>query len=210
MGIPLRPGPARQAPNPEPANPHILNAPRIDCDERLSLRPVRLEDAEAVYRIVDAQRDHLGQWLPWVAHTQSIVPLRQFIRESMRFNSGGQRLTWFIWFDDQIVGSVSIVGIDHANGAGEIGYWLSRDHQGQGIMTRAVAAVMRHAFQHLQLNRLVIKAPVNNRRSCAVAERLGFRREGVLRQALQLHGQWHDLALYSMLRQEWEEKTGGN
>lgn len=180
-----------------------MNAPRIDCNERLSLRPVRVEDAEVVFRIIDAQRDYLGQWLPWVRHTQTIIPLRQFIRESIRFNSGGQRLTWFIWFDEQIVGSVSIVRVDHANSAAEIGYWLSREYQGQGIMTRAVAAVMRHAFRQMQLNRLVIKAPVDNHRSCAVAERLGFRREGVLRQALQLNGHWHDLALYARLRDNW-------
>ncbi len=156
-----------------------------------------------MFRIVDTQRDYLGRWLPWVAHTHSVIPLRQYIRESMRFNSGGQRLTWFIWYDDRIVGSVGLVRVDAHNRSGEIGYWLSRQVQGRGIMTRAVAALVRYAFTSLELHRLVIKAPVENHRSRAVAERLGFQLEGILRQALQLRGAWFDLALYSCLREGW-------
>lgn len=162
-----------------------------------------MEDADAVFRIIDSQRDYLEQWLPWVARTHTVIPLRQYIRESIRFNSGGQRLTWFIWYDGRIVGSVGLVQVDRHNRAGEIGYWLSQHAQGRGIMTRATEALVRYAFISLQLHRLVIKAPVDNHRSRAVAERLGFQLEGILRHALYLRDAWFDLALYSCLREGW-------
>ncbi len=181
-----------------------LSPPTICCDSQLVLRPVRLEHAAQVFRIVDSERAYLGRWLPWVVHTRTVIPLKQFIRESIQLHQEGERFTWFIWYEEQIVGSLSINAIDKDHRSAEIGYWLSQYYQGRGIMTRSVAAVLDFGFNHLALNRVVIRTPADNQRSRAVAERLGFQFEGIMRQSLKLADGFHDLALYSCLRQEWE------
>src|SRR5205814_1584261 len=74
--------------------------------------------------------------------------------------------------------------------------------QGAGIMTAAAAALVRYAFDELRVNRVVICAAVENTRSRALIERLGFEFEGVARQHYRIGDGWHDDAVYSMLASE--------
>ncbi|NTW87022.1 MAG: GNAT family N-acetyltransferase, partial [Holophagaceae bacterium] len=89
------------------------------------------------------------------------------------------------------------------NRSAAIGYWLAREAEGQGLMTRAVTALLRHGFRDLKLNRIEIRAGIRNRRSRAIPERLGFRREGTLRQAERLADRFVDHAVYGLLADEW-------
>ena len=89
----------------------------------------------------------------------------------------------------------------------EIGYWLSKDYNGRGIMTRAVKALESFGFETFNLNRIGITADSENLKSCAVAERAGYVKEGVLRQANILRGLPRDIAVYSKLKSEWEKEN---
>ena len=94
--------------------------------------------------------------------------------------------------------------IDRENRTTTIGYWLAEDQQGRGLMTAAVKRLLEHAFDELRLNRVGIEVAPNNPRSRALAERLGFREEGVLREAERFgDDDYRDLVLYSMLASEW-------
>src|SRR5690625_199905 len=84
-----------------------------------------------------------------------------------------------------------------------IGYWLDIEHQGKGIMTRAVRALTDYAFEEFDLNRVDIRAAVGNVKSRAIPERLGYKKEGVLRQSEWLYDHFVDHAVYSMLKSEW-------
>jgi ribosomal-protein-serine acetyltransferase len=86
----------------------------------------------------------------------------------------------------------------------EIGYWLDKDMQGKGIITRATRALVTCAFQEYGLNKVEIHAAVGNKRSRAVPERLGFTQEGILRQAQWLNGRAHDMVIYRILASEWK------
>jgi ribosomal-protein-serine acetyltransferase len=98
----------------------------------------------------------------------------------------------------------SFVWIDAANLSAGIGYWLAESAEGRGLMSAAVAALLRHGFRDLKLNRIEIRAGVRNRRSRAIPERLGFRHEGTLRQAERLPERLVDHAVYAMLAGEWQ------
>jgi ribosomal-protein-serine acetyltransferase len=90
--------------------------------------------------------------------------------------------------------------VDRDNAVGAIGYWLDLHHHGRGVMTAAVHALVRHGFDELQLHRVEIRTDVLNRSSRAVAERLGFRLEGVLRESYRISDEcYSDDAVYSML-----------
>jgi ribosomal-protein-alanine N-acetyltransferase len=87
---------------------------------------------------------------------------------------------------------------------GEIGYDLNPAYWGQGIMTEALRAVLRYGFEKMDLNRIQAVIDSENVRSQKLVQRLGFKKEGVLRQNSVFKGQFRDDACYSLLREEWK------
>lgn len=178
--------------------------PYLKINNDLSLHLVRPELAAPIFAAVDNQRNYLSEWLPWVGSTKRLEDTEKFIKESMQHNTNGTRLTTFISFREKLAGSIGVVGFNKDNKSCEIGYWLSEDLQGQGIMTQTCKAFIDHLFKTKSLNRIEIKVAVGNTKSHAVPMRLGFAKEGVLRQGLLLYGSYFDLSLFSLLRHEWE------
>ncbi len=165
----------------------------------LQLRPIRLRDARALLALVEANRAWLRRWLPWLDAHQQLDQTRAFIDRIRDLERRGITLTCGLWARGELVGMVGFNWIDRPNRTGHVGYWIDEAHAGQGLITRAVAALLAHGFGPLGLHRVEIRAAVRNRASRAVAERLGFRHEGTLRQAEWLYGKPVDHALYGRL-----------
>ena len=177
--------------------------PFLRIDDELTLHLARHELAAPIFEAIDSQRDYLRAWLPWVDPTRSAADTKAYIRESMAHNSSSSRLVTFILLGEQLVGSVSVVKFNRDNRSCEIGYWLHRDFQGRGIMTRSCACLINHLFQTKNLNRIEILVATANTRSQGVPLRLGFQQEGTLRQALLIRHEFHDLHLFGLLKNEW-------
>jgi ribosomal-protein-serine acetyltransferase len=163
-----------------------------------------LEDADAaeLHRLIEANREYLACWVPWAA-AQGPEETRAFIgrtREQVLRNDGFQLA---IVRDGAIDGIVGFHAVDWANRSTTIGYWLGEAAQGRGTMTAAVRALTKQALSVWELNRVEIQAAVDNGRSRAIPERLGFREEGTLRQAERVGGRFLDLVVYSMLAADW-------
>ncbi|MCM3671738.1 GNAT family N-acetyltransferase [Mesobacillus maritimus] len=175
----------------------------LTVDEDIELQLFELRHATELYWLVDSNRLYLREWLPWVDHMTSpaayhgIIPmwLKQFA-DNNGFNLG-------IRYKGHLVGSIGLHQIDWNNAQTSIGYYLAQNAQGKGIMTRTVKALLNHCFFVLGLNRVEIRCGVGNHKSRAIPERLGFVREGVIRDGENLYGSYHDLILYSMLEREW-------
>lgn len=178
-------------------------AEALKAGRTLELRPLQLRDARPLYTLVDANRDRLRRWLPWPDANRSVQDSRAYILRVRAQARAGMALPFGLWWKDHLVGVAGFVWLDPANQSGGIGYWLAREAEGQGLMTAAVLALVRHGFRTLKLNRVEIRAGVRNRRSRAIPERLGFRHEGTLRQAERLAGRYVDHAVYGMLAGEW-------
>ena len=166
------------------------------------LRLLDESDAGKLYAVVDANRAHLARWLPWAAG-QTLEDTLAFIqrtREQLANNDGFQMT---IVDDGRIVGMVGFVGVSWQHRSTTIGYWLAVSAQGRGVMTRAVQVLTSHALETWQLNRVEIRAGVDNARSRAIPERLGFNQEGVLRDAELIGDRYVDQAIYAMLAREW-------
>lgn len=100
------------------------------------------------------------------------------------------------------IGMVGFNAIDWANRYAKLGYWLAEQAQGRGVMTRACRVFVDHGFVALGLNRIEVHCVDSNRRSRAVAERLGFTLESVLRDRERLHGQFMNHAIYALQANE--------
>ena len=175
---------------------------RIAVDDGIELRPLRLEDAEPVYYLVEANRQRLQEWLPWVPSMQSAADEAAFIRAGQADLESGAGLSCAITVDRAIVGTIG-ASIRAANRSAEIGYWVGDGHEGRGIVTRSARALTTFLVTDLDLHRVVIRAATENVRSRAVPERLGFVHEGTQRHAEILNGDFFDLEVYSMLAPEW-------
>lgn len=165
----------------------------------LELRSLKLRDAPALFALVDANRERLGRWLPWPEVNRTVLDSRAYILLMRRRAQAGLGQAFGLWWRGRLVGVAGFNWVDAANRSGAIGYWLAGDAEGHGLMTRAVSALLRHGFRTLKLNRIEIRAGVRNRRSRAIPERLGFRREGLLRQVERLGDRYVDHVVYGLL-----------
>jgi len=165
----------------------------------LELRSLDETEAEVLFSLVDSNRQHLGEWLPWVDTNNTVTDSLEFIRSS------AGRLACGVWHRGKMAGVIGFHEIDWVNRKASIGYWLAAAFQGRGIITGACRAVVEHAISTLGLNRLEILCAVENTRSRAIPERLGFIEEGVLQEALWLYDRYVDVAIYGLLASEWKK-----
>jgi ribosomal-protein-serine acetyltransferase len=177
---------------------------QIDLPGGARLRPFEESDAEELFALTDGHRAHLEMWLPWVPYTTSPSDSLEFIRMTRRQLEAdeGMQLA-LVDTDDSIAGVAGFHRFDWQNRATTIGYWLAADRQGRGLMTAAVRALVDHAFHDRGLHRIEIAAAVDNARSRAIPERLGFREEGTHRQAERHGDRYLDLVVYAVLAPEW-------
>ncbi len=175
----------------------------LKVDQRLSLVAPQMHHALPLFELIKNERPYLKTWLSWVEKTQTLQDVKRFIREAQAFNEGGQRLTTFLNYQNQIVGSVGFVRLNMRHKKGEIGYWLSKDHQGKGITTLSCFKFIDFAFRELQLHRIEIRVLSKNEKSKGIPLRLGFQHEGQLRQAIRLNQLYHDMDIYGMLASQW-------
>jgi ribosomal-protein-serine acetyltransferase len=159
-------------------------------------------DAEELHELIDANRTYLARWLPW-AEKQTLDDTSSFIRKAREQLAENDGFQVAVIDGEGIVGVIGYHAVDWRNRLTSIGYWLAGEHQGRGTMTTAVRALVDHAFSAWGLNRVEIRAAVENRRSRAIPERLGFRQEGTLREAERVGDRYLDCALYSMLAANW-------
>jgi ribosomal-protein-serine acetyltransferase len=173
---------------------------QLSDDEKLRL--VEESDVDELYAVIDDNRDYLARWLTWAARQtrEDTLAFIQGAREQLASNDGFQMT---IVDEDKIVGMVGFVGVSWQHRSTTIGYWLAESAQGRGLVTRSVEALADHAFATWRLNRIEIRAGLENLRSRAIPERLGFTQEGILRDAELVGERYVSQTVYAMLARDW-------
>ncbi|MGM0422256.1 MAG: GNAT family N-acetyltransferase [Pseudomonadota bacterium] len=169
-----------------------------NINKDLELILLQEHHATALFERVDRNRDHLRQWLCWVDQTQSADDTLRFIKKAQRRYAQNNGFACGIFFKGDIVGVIVVNEIDTAHNRTSIAYWLDADYAGRGIMTHAIGAVLDYLFDTLGLNYVSLRAKTRNVRSRSIAERMGFKHEGTLRDYTVLRGQFYDLEHYGM------------
>jgi ribosomal-protein-serine acetyltransferase len=166
------------------------------------LRPWEPSDAEELTAAIAANRQHLQRWLPWAA-SHGFADSVEYLARKRAQVEAHDGFEGAIVLDGRIVGGAGFHGVDWINRSTSIGYWLAAEAQGRGLMSAAVRALLAHAFEALELHRVVIEVVVDNPRSRAIPEQLGFREEAIQREAKLIDGRYEDAALYAMLASDW-------
>ena len=177
----------------------------LTIDDEVKLRLFEEADAPEVFALIDRNRAHLREWLPWVDYNTSPDDSLKFIRHSQQQYLNNEGFQLCIYYQGRLAGVIGYHTVNWPNRHVEIGYWLGEQFQGKGLMTRACRALVGYAFERLMLNRVAILCATGNTRSRAIHERLGFTQEGIVRDGEWLYDHFVDLVIYSMLTREWRK-----
>jgi ribosomal-protein-alanine N-acetyltransferase len=185
---------------------HLLAAPVI-------LRPPRVADAIALGAIRERNAAWLAEWVPMEPDPRARPPSATLAslsrsraatwarlqRTRLQVVRGGA-LTWTVRYGGQLTGEVTVFDLvmDAARSA-KVGYWIDQAHAGLGIMPTAVALVADHCFGTMGLNRIEAGIRPENTASRRLAEKLGFRDEGISRMSVHVAGAWRDHVRYAVI-----------
>jgi ribosomal-protein-serine acetyltransferase len=172
-------------------------------DENVSLRLIELKDAERIFELTDKSRNYLREWLPWLDFTTKVEDSSKFIQSCLKGYAENKSLNTVVLFNGEIVGVAGFNSINWSNKTAYIGYWIGEEYQGKGSITKVAKDLTNYAFNHLNLNKVEIRAAVGNKKSRSIPERLGFINEGTIRQSEWLYDHYVDTVVYGILNQEW-------
>ena len=175
----------------------------IKVDESLSLGLVEKRYAEQLFNLTDASRTYLREWLPWVDFTKTVADSEEFIDMTLNQFASNNGFQLAICYKGDIAGMIGLHSINWSNKSTSIGYWLGEGFQGQGLMVKSCEALMKYCFEELQLNRIEIRAATGNVKSQAIPEKLGFTKEGCVREAEWLYDHYVDHTIYGMLKSDF-------
>jgi ribosomal-protein-alanine N-acetyltransferase len=180
----------------------VKTLPTITC-ERVLLRPLRTSDVDAIFTIFSNPKVMRYWSTPPLPDRNSAEMLTKKIVHDVEL---GSMMKWGVarMSDDTVVGTVTLFHIDLDNGRAELGYALAQESWGQGYMGEALRSLVDYTFNTLNLRRLEADVDPRNGASIRTLERLGFQREGFLRERWHVAGEIQDALFYGLLKREWQ------
>ncbi|MDA1265163.1 MAG: GNAT family protein [Planctomycetota bacterium] len=170
--------------------------------EHLTLAAWELADVQPLYALVKANQAYLSNWMPWARDEITLDGYFDFVRDRRAaFDKGEDYVYGLTLPDGTLAGSAGLHGRCGAGGM-EVGYWIAEEHTNQGLATESAALLSRVALQHLAVARVELRVQPGNDASIRVAEKLGFRHEGLLRNRLEIEDGWFDLESFTLVQGE--------
>ncbi len=169
---------------------------------RVLLRWLEDRDVPALFDVFSDQKV-MRFWssTPWTDPAEGI----SMIKDLRRFLADGSLFQWGVAHksDDLVIGTCTLAHIDAKNRRAEIGFALRSDHWGQGYMTEATSTLLAFAFGELNLHRIEADVDPRNKASIRLLEKLGFQREGYLRERWLVNAEVCDTVFFGLLRRDW-------
>lgn len=175
--------------------------------ERLVIRAIGPGDVPALFDIFSDPEVTRYWSSPPLPDLAAAHELADSIGEGLRTQSLFQ---WGVTLagEDRVIGTCTLASISRQHRRAEVGFAVGRWAWGRGVATEAAARVVRHGFEELGLHRVEADVDPRNTASLRILERLGFQREGYLRERYLLNDEEQDAVLYGLLRREWSGLRG--
>jgi RimJ/RimL family protein N-acetyltransferase len=173
-------------------------------NKTIIIRPHRLSDVEACYSAVRESIDELSPWMHWCHSEISLHEIKDWIdsRPQKWENDEGYHFAIINSETKSFIGNCGLDHVDLQNRVAEIGYWVRKSCTREGIATCASKLVLDFAFHFLKLQRVEFIIAAKNIISQRVAEKLGAKREGLLRRRLNVRDIIYDAYVFSIIRDD--------
>lgn len=183
---------------------YFSRLPQVETS-RLLLRPMALRDAHDVFAY--SQDPEVARHVLWTAH-RSIWETKAYIRWVINQYRNAEPSSWCIVdkAENRVIGTIGFMSFQPENATVEVGYSLSREYWNRGLMTEALAAVLRECFAVLKLHRVEAQHFSANPSSGRVMEKCGMTHEGTLRRRICNKGEFMDVEMWAILRSDWEKQ----
>lgn len=184
--------------------PHPMTIPSF-TSERLKLRPFSLRDAPRVRQLAGAWE--IAQTTANIPHPYEEGMAEEWITTHAAAFEENKAVTFAIELrlDEALIGAISLM-LHPSHDWAEMGYWIGKPYWNLGYCTEAAREVVRYGFEDLDLNRIQARHMSKNPASGRVMQKLGMQLEGTLRQSLKRFGELEDAVMYSILREEYDER----
>jgi RimJ/RimL family protein N-acetyltransferase len=179
----------------------------ISLDGGAELRPLEPWQAEEFLAHIDRAREAVDPWIPWASRSTDLESARATLQGYADKQAADAGRLYGIWLDGTLVGGTMFVHFDAADGSCEIGCWLEPAGQGRGLVTQAARHLVDWAVRVRGIHRINWHTRPDNTASRNVAQRLGMRLEGVLRDEYLYDGVRYDTEVWSMLAPDWLSDT---
>ena len=199
----------------------------LTVDNEITVRTLHPDDAEAFFHLLERNRSRLRPWidpssLPETpkatrsfaieCYFDSLDPLTAietpYIEEVRPYYPPSEpRMELGIWFRSALVGEIALSTVEDSSPAAEFGYWIDAEHEGRGLVTRCIRVLMEHAIDHMAIERFVIGCALNNQRSRAVPERLGFHLQATIPNGEVVGEFTYDRVVYEIGSAEWRSRN---
>jgi RimJ/RimL family protein N-acetyltransferase len=170
-------------------------------DGKVTLRPYRMEYVDATYEAIRESIPEMTLWLPFAHKDYSSKESRNWIKQ--RPGEWKKGATYdFAMFDAKngiMIGGCGINNIDNIDRRANLGYWVRTSRMGQGVAPAATILLAKWGFEALKLMRIEILVATGNQRSLRVAEKVGAKREGILRNRITIRDKVHDGVMHSLI-----------
>lgn len=190
----------------------LLEIPSTLETERLTVRPYQPGDGKAFFSLLQGNYEHLKEHVDEVTEITTEEQAEIKAREHAAEWVSRTRFVMTVWEKgvQALVGQIWIEPTNWDVPLFEIGWFLSKDREGKGMMTEAVRRCLTFLFEDLHAHKVHVRARETNVRSARVAERCGFVREGLLRDNARTgESAWVGLVCYGMLEGEYEKLKKG-
>jgi ribosomal-protein-serine acetyltransferase len=170
-------------------------------DGRVTLRPYSMRYVDATYKAIRESLAEISVWLPFAHKDYSIKESRDWIKQRPGDWKKGTSYEFAVFDakDGTLIGGCGINNIRHENQQANLGYWVRTSHTGRGVAPAATLLLAKWGFETLKLTRIEILIAVGNARSLRVAEKVGAKREGILRNRILIRDKAHDAVMHSLI-----------
>ena len=183
----------------------MFSMPTLET-RRLILRRIAMHDAGDIFEY--SKDKEVARHVLWSAQ-KDVSEAKDYCRFMMKRYRCDQPSSWGIIekATGRLVGTIGYMDHNEDNATVEVGYSLARWLWNGGYMTEALARVIEYTFEAMDINRIEAQHELDNPSSGRVMEKCGMKKEGVLRQRLYNKGRYVDVALYAILKEDYEKRN---
>ena len=174
--------------------------------EQIRLRVAKIRDSKELERIILGNRDWLRPWEATNPHAPNSFDVKAQLRGLLRQLNDESGMPFVIEVQGKLQGQLNVANVMYGSvSSAVLGYWVSPEVAGRGVMPTAVALVTDYLMDQVGLHRVEINIRPENLASLRVIQKLGFRYEGLKQRYIHINGDWRDHYVFALTKEELPE-----